>query len=51
MPRDCDVRMELVMANGQIMRLKETTSLLKDEIIDSMFMSKSVLACGTTRGN
>jgi isocitrate dehydrogenase len=43
MPRDCDVRMELVMANGQIMRLKETTSLLKDEIIDSMFMSKNAL--------
>ena len=41
--RDCDVRMELVMANGQIMRLKEKTTLLKDEIIDSMFMSKKAL--------
>ncbi len=43
MARDCDVRMELVMANGQVMRLKEKTSLLKDEIIDSMFMSKKAL--------
>ncbi len=43
MDRDCDVRMELVMANGQVMRLKEKTSLLKDEIIDSMFMSKKAL--------
>ena len=43
MARDCDVRMELVMANGQIMRLKEKTTLLKDEIIDSMFMSKNAL--------
>jgi isocitrate dehydrogenase len=41
--RDCDVRMELVMANGQVMRLKEKTTLLKDEIIDSMFMSKKAL--------
>lgn len=43
MDRDCDVRMELVMANGQVMRLKEKTSLLKDEIIDGMFMSKKAL--------
>ena len=43
MARDCDVRMELVMANGQVMRLKEKTTLLKDEIIDSMFMSKKAL--------
>lgn len=43
MARNCDVRMELVMANGQVMRLKEKTSLLKDEIIDSMFMSKKSL--------
>lgn len=43
MDRNCDVRMELVMANGQVMRLKEKTSLLKDEIIDGMFMSKKAL--------
>jgi isocitrate dehydrogenase len=41
--KDCDVKMELVTKSGETIVLKEKTSLLKDEIIDSMFMSKKAL--------
>ena len=41
--RDCDVRMELETSSGDVIVLKEKTSLLKDEIIDSMFMSVKAL--------
>jgi isocitrate dehydrogenase len=41
--RDCDVRMELETSSGEVIVLKEKTSLLKDEIIDSMFMSVKAL--------
>ncbi len=43
MPKDCDVRMDLVTKSGKTIVLKEKTSLLKDEIIDSMYMSKKAL--------
>jgi len=43
MEKDCDVQMELLTKSGETIVLKEKTSLLKDEIIDSMFMSKKVL--------
>ena len=39
----CDVRMELVTKDGQTHVLKKKVSLLKDEIIDSMYMSKKAL--------
>ena len=39
----CTVTMDLVTKSGDIMVLKEKTPLLKDEIIDSMFMSKKAL--------
>ncbi len=38
-----DVRMELVGKSGKTFVLKPLTKLLKDEIIDSMFMSKKAL--------
>ena len=38
-----DVRMELVTRYGEVMVLKEKTSLLEGEIIDSMFMSTKAL--------
>ena len=40
---DCVVKMDLVAESGEVMLLKENISLLKDEIIDSMFMSKTAL--------
>ncbi len=43
MEKDCDVRMELVTNSGETIVLKEKTSLLKDEIIDGMYMSKKAL--------
>ncbi len=39
----CDVRMELETKDGKVIVLKEKTSLLKGEIIDSMFMSAKAL--------
>ncbi len=43
MPRECDVKMDLVTTDGRVIVLKEKTHILKDEIIDSMFMSKRAL--------
>jgi isocitrate dehydrogenase len=43
MEKDCDVKMELLTKSGETIVLKEKTSLLKDEIIDGMFMSKKAL--------
>jgi len=43
MEKDCDVKMELLTKSGETIVLKQKTSLLKDEIIDSMFMSKKAL--------
>ncbi len=43
MAKACDVRMDLVTKSGKVIVLKEKVSLLKDEIIDSMFMSKKAL--------
>ena len=39
----CDVRMDLLTRYGEVIVLKEKTSLLEGEIIDSMFMSKKAL--------
>jgi isocitrate dehydrogenase len=39
----CDVRMELETEDGKIIVFKEKTSLLKGEIIDSMYMSAKAL--------
>ncbi len=39
----CDVTMDLVTNDGETIVLKEKTSLLKGEIIDSMFMSAKAL--------
>ncbi len=39
----CDVRMELETKYGEVIVLKEKTSLIEGEIIDSMFMSKKAL--------
>ncbi len=39
----CNVRMELLGTSGNTIVLKEKVSLLKDEIIDSMYMSKKAL--------
>jgi isocitrate dehydrogenase len=39
----CDVRMELETKDGKVIVFKEKTSLLKGEIIDSMFMSAKAL--------
>ncbi len=41
--KDCEVRMELVTNDGEVIVLKDKTPLLKGEIIDSMFMSKKAL--------
>ena len=41
--KDTDVKMDLVTKSGKIIVLKEKTSLLKGEIIDSMFMSVKAL--------
>lgn len=41
--RACAVKMELVTKSGQTIVLKPEVSLLADEIIDSMFMSKRAL--------
>ncbi len=38
-----DVKMDLVTRSGEVILLKKKVSLLKDEIIDSMFMSKKAL--------
>lgn len=43
MDKACDVRMELLTNDGETVVLKEKTSLLQGEIIDSMFMSKKAL--------
>ena len=43
MPHACDVRMDLVTKSGKTIVLKEKVSLLKGEIIDSMYMSKKAL--------
>ncbi|WP_020559446.1 NADP-dependent isocitrate dehydrogenase [Thiofilum flexile] len=43
MDRECDVKMDLVTKDGRVIVLKEKTHILKDEIIDSMFMSKQAL--------
>jgi len=39
----CDVRMELETTSGEIIILKEKTSLLEGEIIDGMYMCKEAL--------
>jgi isocitrate dehydrogenase len=39
----CEVKMDLVGKDGKIVVLKDKIPLLKDEIIDSMFMSKKAL--------
>lgn len=42
--KDCNVRIEFVdKDSGEVTVLKEETALLKDEIIDAMFMSKKAL--------
>jgi len=43
MEKACSVRMELLGESGEITVLKEKTLLQKDEIIDSMYMSKKAL--------
>ncbi len=43
MPRECDVKMDLVTKDGRVLVLKEKTHLLAGEIIDSMYMSKQAL--------
>ncbi|MCU7805134.1 MAG: NADP-dependent isocitrate dehydrogenase [Candidatus Thiodiazotropha sp. (ex Lucinoma annulata)] len=43
MEKACDVKMDLVTADGDVIVLKEKTSLLEGEIIDSMFMSCKAL--------
>ena len=43
MEKACDVKMDLVTKDGKTIVLKEKTSLLDGEIIDSMFMSKKAL--------
>ncbi len=43
MDKACDVRMELLTNDGKTVVLKEKTSLLEGEIIDSMYMSKKAL--------
>ena len=43
MPEACDVKMDLVTADGRTILLKPKVSLQKGEIIDSMFMSKNAL--------
>lgn len=41
--KPCDVRIEMVSKAGETTVLKEKTSLLAGEVIDSMFMSKKAL--------
>lgn len=41
--KDCSVNIEFITKNGDVTVLKENISLLKGEIIDSMFMSKKQL--------
>ena len=43
MDKACDVTMDLVTNDGKTIMLKEKTSLLEGEIIDSMFMSAKAL--------
>ena len=43
MDKACDVKMDLLTRYGEVIVLKEKTSLLHGEIIDSMFMSKKAL--------
>lgn len=43
MEKACDVKMDLVTAEADVIVLKEKTSLLEGEIIDSMFMSCKAL--------
>jgi isocitrate dehydrogenase len=43
MDKACDVKMDLLTRYGEVIVLKEKTSLLQGEIIDSMFMSKKAL--------
>jgi isocitrate dehydrogenase len=43
MEQDCVVRMDLVTESGETIVLKENIPLQKDEIVDSMFMSKTAL--------
>ena len=43
MDNDCDVKMDFVTEDGKVIVLKEKTSLLEGEIIDSMFMSSKAL--------
>ncbi len=43
MDKACDVTMDLVTRDGETIILKEKTSLLEGEIIDSMFMSANAL--------
>ena len=43
MDKGCDVTMDLVTANSEVIVLKQKTSVLKGEIIDSMFMSSKAL--------
>jgi len=43
MPKACDVKMDLVAKDGEVIVLKKKVSLLEGEIIDSMFMSKNAL--------
>ena len=43
MEKACDVKMDLVTDEGKVIVLKDKTSLLEGEIIDSMFMSKNAL--------
>ncbi|MDH3714472.1 MAG: NADP-dependent isocitrate dehydrogenase [Gammaproteobacteria bacterium] len=43
MDKACDVKIDLVTNSGDTIVLKEKTSLLEGEIIDSMFMSKNTL--------
>ncbi len=43
MDRACDVKMDLVTKDGEVLVLKEKVSLSEGEVIDSMFMSKKAL--------
>ena len=43
MPQDCTVRMDLVTESGETIVFKEGIELQKDEIVDSMYMSKKAL--------
>ncbi len=43
MEEDCVVRMDLVTESGETLVLKDNIALQKDEIVDSMFMSKQAL--------